>query len=1040
MPPLKIFISSTSNDLKEYRQKAIEIIERYRCQPLAMEYFGAQPKEPKKVCGKEVEECDIFIGIYAHRYGFIPEGEKKSITQLEYELAKNLDKDCLCFIVAKNHPWNPEFIEFERLKNLTDFLKIIKKEKTVEFFSTPADFESKLSASLGKLLVDKQEQAKSETPIAKSQSLIPIAPTPFIAHPYPLPQNFTGREAEKSMLFNWFYNANEPLLVLEAIGGMGKTALSWVWLKEILEKSDELAGVIWWSFYDAPFETFLPALYHYLTSQEVKIDRDAYYFGGELSQLFSILYRNNFLLVLDGFERALRGYASMTAMYIQENGFVSGVRSLYGSQAAHKGAALPNDDDWDRRQREPVHPLAPKFLRALATGSTKTLITTRLFPTPLEGIAGVKREMLLGLSHTDAVRFLRREGVSGSRAELEQAGEIYGFHPLMLKQLSTAIKRTRLKDISAAFQQNIIDQQEPQKILQKSFSLLHDEERKVATTVSVLRSAFSFDTALALFPKIEEDTLWQILCGLQQLGFLFYDDETKQFDFHPILRSFLYDNLTAKEKVHQQAVSYFEALPKAEKVVKLEDLAPVIELYHHLIGAGKFDEAYKLQRDRLAEQIYYQLSNYNLYIELLKELFPGGENQPPHLKKEGDQAWTLNSLAISYSLYGQPAKAVPLFLRQIKIRNIEGVKKSVAIGLGNVAGFGQLPIGQLSATAVHLWKSIALYQEIKDEFNEAIGHQQLGRVLAFQGRMKNPPGRIGNLPQVLLAEDELAKAMNVFVKCKTNFTSVCSAYRSLSILLRARVGQIGNLSNIGQIANLPYIGAHQALEFAEKWTKTNYPLPRDFIRAYWLLGESLIQWKNQNAKIKMKPLEIHFYDEPFQTITGTEVVQPGNELTVAERCLTEALRRCRKVNLMEMEADILLAWGRLVWVTGKLGNKVIGKMGEVEEFLKEAKEIADRAGYRLQLADIHLFCGEVLLEIPGEKLLGLMVREHLQLAKEYAKDVSTFEDLYHSQDSHFYDGIPEYEMLKRGMTEQERIQNGYWVAYQIAEALEKRLK
>ncbi len=60
-------------------------------------------------------------------------------------------------------------------------------------------------------------------------------------------------------------------------------------------------------------------------------------------------------------------------------------------------------------------------------------MTIRLFPTPLEDIAGVKHEFLSRLSRTDAMRFLRREGVTGSRAELERAGEIYSFHPLMLK-------------------------------------------------------------------------------------------------------------------------------------------------------------------------------------------------------------------------------------------------------------------------------------------------------------------------------------------------------------------------------------------------------------------------------------------------------------------------------------------------------------------------------------------------------------------------------------------------------------------------------
>jgi len=38
----------------------------------------------------------------------------------------------------------------------------------------------------------------------------------------------------------------------------------------------------------------------------------------------------------------------------------------------------------------------------------------------------------------------------------------------------------------------------------------------------------------------------------------------------------------------------------------------------------------------------------------------------------------------------------------------------------------------------------------------------------------------------------------------------------------------------------------------------------------------------------------------------------------------------------------------------------------------------------------------------------------------------------------FYDGIPEYDMLNRGITDEERIKHGYWVAYQMAEALEKK--
>ena len=106
---------------------------------------------------------------------------------------------------------------------------------------------------------------------------------------------------------------------------------------------------------------------------------------------------------------------------------------------------------------------------------------------------------------------------------------------------------------------------------------------------------------------------------------------------------------------------YFAAVPTPDKVTRLEDLAPVIELYHHTVRAGQLDEACTLFRDRLTNPLYYQLGAYQLIIDLLRPLFPDGEDRPPRLKDESAQAWTLNELANSYSLSGQPRRAVPLF-------------------------------------------------------------------------------------------------------------------------------------------------------------------------------------------------------------------------------------------------------------------------------------------------------------------------------------------------------------------------------------------
>lgn len=999
---MNIFISSTFKDLIEYRKAAIEVVQRHNCKVTAMEFFNARRDDAGTVCDKEIRQCDVFIGIYAHRFGYVPSGQEKSITQQEYELAKELGKDCLCFIVKEDFPWNPNFFERDKYREFTAFLETIKTACVVEFFKSPDDFAKKLSASLGNLITEKRGKTVKEE--GKS-TRIPLPPTPYIAHPYPLPAHFTGRDPERAVLSNWFFNETEPVLVMEAIGGMGKSALSWVWLqRDILERSVEIDGLFWWSFYDGPFDSFVRHLTCYVLGKE-----DNNMSSEDLTNLTAAMQQRRFLLVLDGLERALRGYAGMDAMFIQEKKF----------QGKPEEAA-----EWDRKQREPVNPAAERFLKTLVGCKTKTLITTRLLPTPLEDLEGVRHEPLTGLSPGDAVRFMRSEGVKGTRSELEQAGKVYDYHPLMLKLLTASVRRSRAKDIKQARKLKLIDKKEPHKILSRSFDLLSEEERQVAAGVAVFRSAFAFASARALFPKMEEERLWQVLQELRSLGFLFYDEEGECFDFHPIMRSFLYNNLTKREDIHNLAAGYFQAIPAKEKIVTLDDLTPVIELYHHLVKAGKFDDAFNIYKDRISHPIYYQLSAYNLEIELLQELFPGGEDRLPRLKRKGAQGRTLGALAASLSNSGRPDKAVPLFLLQIKIREKLDDKTNLAVGLLNLANMAQFYIGPFSASTTHLRKAITLFRKNEKKVDEAVGRQELGRVLAYQGKVS--------------AAEEFAQALRVFEQQKGQ-QWLCSVqvWRSLAALLRARLSAVlpGEKNRCADHSREALAQARQALEFVEEMRVKHFPNTLRFVRAYWLLGETLVQCRLSNAKIETESFKIHFYDEYFQERVEALELKKGNELELAARCIDEALRRCRKTNMVDFEPDILLARVRL-----QLAKKK--QTAAVEKEIKEAMDIALRAGYRLDLADLHLFCGQVLLEAQEKgpaKLLGLTAKDHLQKTKEYALDVSEFKDLYRSEDPHFYDHIPEYQMLKRGMTPEERIKNGYYMAYRCAEALEERL-
>ena len=90
-------------------------------------------------------------------------------------------------------------------------------------------------------------------------------------------------------------------------------------------------------------------------------------------------------------------------------------------------------------------------------------------------------------------------------------------------------------------------------------------------------------------------------------GLLHHDTKEGRFDLHPIVRRYAYDRLAAPDRAaaHTRLRDYFAAVPKADKVTRLEDLSPVIELYHHTVRAGQLDEARTLFSDRIDTPTYY---------------------------------------------------------------------------------------------------------------------------------------------------------------------------------------------------------------------------------------------------------------------------------------------------------------------------------------------------------------------------------------------------------------------------------------------------
>ena len=82
-----VFVSSTFVDLKDHRSAVRDSLRQAGFIDLAMEHLGTRDERPLDECLRIVRDADYFVGIYAHRYGFVPQQLGVSITHAEYDAA-----------------------------------------------------------------------------------------------------------------------------------------------------------------------------------------------------------------------------------------------------------------------------------------------------------------------------------------------------------------------------------------------------------------------------------------------------------------------------------------------------------------------------------------------------------------------------------------------------------------------------------------------------------------------------------------------------------------------------------------------------------------------------------------------------------------------------------------------------------------------------------------------------------------------------------------------------------------------------------------
>lgn len=217
MDKLKIFISGTQDDMKPERDAVDHAVNATTLATgIRAETASSQPQSPRAWIEQQLRECNIYIGVYSHRYGWVIPGENVSATEFEFNLARKLRKPILVWIRNRHdeEQTKPDFDWQEQfLKRVSDFSAGYLRQ----VFDNLADLEKWVTVALGETFT---EIIRSGTALTASKFLVPFPHNP----------DFVGRDTDLATLHAMLQQGNSPVgirpTVLVGLGGIGKTQLA----------------------------------------------------------------------------------------------------------------------------------------------------------------------------------------------------------------------------------------------------------------------------------------------------------------------------------------------------------------------------------------------------------------------------------------------------------------------------------------------------------------------------------------------------------------------------------------------------------------------------------------------------------------------------------------------------------------------------------------------------------------------------------------------------------------------------------------------
>ncbi len=809
------------------------------------------------------------------------------------------------------------------------------------------------------------------------------ADTPIEVDVFHLPEPTTaliGRKTELAQLTEAIKNPNKRLAIIVAAGGIGKSALTDEWLKQI--EAHNYYGktrIFGWSFYSqgshntfTNSQPFFSAVLPFLGVTEIPKDEIE-----KARLLAKCLQQQSCLLILDGLEplQYAQNLATMNGE-LQDNALKEFIACF--RQTAGKSFVLFSS-------RQPLVELKKWQAEHYLSLDLKTL------------------------PHQDGADLLQALGVTGNAEERQAISKDLNGHALSLVLMGHLLSEHHQGDPQYAkelerfplYQRGTEgdfinsdaekDSRHALRVLDYYDSLQDEASRCFLQLLGLFdRPMNAAEKAVLIANANHAEPLrtlttkeWQAIeQRLEKSGLLLGKKgsfERLEWDTHPIIRAyfglkFKDNHPEAFKQAHLVLFDYYQKLPEKELPDTLEEMQPLYRAVVHGCLAREFRQASYLYANRIQRKEHYSLKKlgaHNQDLSAIAAFFSEGWMQVNRDLSDYGQSWLLGNASYCLSSLGRLTEAIAPREADLKLCIEYKYWQGASISTENLTHL-YIGLGKLIAAESVARIGIDYAQRTDNKFTQMASYGTLGIVLYY----------FGNLNE---ARSTYIKSEKLLRKKHPNYPYLYSVggtqYCALLLALARDKTKLYQVLQRGKYGLKLSIHEGELLSIAY-----NHLI---LARTYQALQQERFAYSEFNSAIQsaQKASETQLIPEFYLYRADFHLTQNQPDQAQAQADLNSASEIIERCGMKLYQIDYLLIHGRYC-----LAIKDPDTATALNHYI-EAKQLIQETGYHLRDAELDLFaaklrqhCGEEYRQA-NPNLYTKTADDYLQKAKNRIAEI-----------------------------------------------------